>query len=40
MLEGILLGLETAFSLQNLVLVVVGCLIGTLIGMLPGLGPA
>lgn len=39
MLEGILLGLETALTLQNLVLVVAGCLIGTLIGMLPGLGP-
>ena len=34
-----MLGLETAFSLQNLVLVVAGCLIGTIIGMLPGLGP-
>jgi len=39
MLEGILQGLETAFSLQNLLIVVAGCLIGTLIGMLPGLGP-
>ncbi len=39
MIEGILLGLETAFSLQNLLLVVMGCLLGTLIGMLPGLGP-
>jgi len=38
-LEGILLGLETALSLQNLLLVVAGCLIGTIIGMLPGLGP-
>ena len=27
MLEGILLGLETAFSLKNLLLVVAGCLI-------------
>ena len=39
MLEGIMLGLQTAFSLQNLLLVVVGCMIGTIIGMLPGLGP-
>ena len=39
MIEGILIGLETAFSFQNLLLVVAGCLIGTLIGMLPGLGP-
>ncbi len=39
MLEGILQGLTTAFSLYNLLMVVAGCLIGTLIGMLPGLGP-
>ena len=39
MLEGILLGLEAALSLQNLMMVVAGCLIGTIIGMLPGLGP-
>jgi putative tricarboxylic transport membrane protein len=39
MLEGVFLGLEAALSLQNLAMVVAGCLIGTLIGMLPGLGP-
>jgi putative tricarboxylic transport membrane protein len=39
MLEGIMIGLEAAFSLQNLLMVVAGCLIGTFIGMLPGLGP-
>ncbi|MEO0999180.1 MAG: tripartite tricarboxylate transporter permease [Pseudomonadota bacterium] len=39
MLEGILIGLSAAFSLQNLLMVIAGCLIGTLIGMLPGLGP-
>ena len=39
MLEGILIGLETAFSLKNLLMVIGGCLIGTFIGMLPGLGP-
>lgn len=39
MLEGLLLGLSTAFSPFNLMLVLFGCLIGTLIGMLPGLGP-
>jgi putative tricarboxylic transport membrane protein len=39
MLDGILLGLTTALSIQNLFLVVMGCIIGTLIGMLPGLGP-
>ena len=39
MLEGILIGLQAAFSIQNLLMVVAGCLIGTFIGMLPGLGP-
>ena len=39
MLEGILLGLQTAFSIQMLLMVIGGCLIGTFIGMLPGLGP-
>ncbi|MEM1429039.1 MAG: tripartite tricarboxylate transporter permease [Pseudomonadota bacterium] len=39
MLEGILIGLSAAFSIQNLMMVVAGCLIGTFIGMLPGLGP-
>ena len=39
MVEGLLLGLETALSFQNLLMVIGGCLIGTFIGMLPGLGP-
>lgn len=39
MLEGLLIGLETAFSMKNLFMVVGGCIIGTFIGMLPGLGP-
>jgi putative tricarboxylic transport membrane protein len=39
MLEGILIGLEAAFTGQNILMVVAGCLIGTFIGMLPGLGP-
>lgn len=39
MLDGILLGLDAALSFQNLVMVVLGCLLGTFIGMLPGLGP-
>ncbi|WP_299371760.1 tripartite tricarboxylate transporter permease [uncultured Tateyamaria sp.] len=39
MLEGILIGLQTALSVQNLLMVIGGCLIGTFIGMLPGLGP-
>ncbi|MGI9369188.1 MAG: tripartite tricarboxylate transporter permease [Ruegeria sp.] len=39
MLEGLMIGLGAAFSVQNLLMVVAGCLIGTFIGMLPGLGP-
>lgn len=39
MLEGIIIGLQTALSLQNILMVIGGCLIGTFIGMLPGLGP-
>jgi putative tricarboxylic transport membrane protein len=39
MLDGILLGLHTVLTWQNLLLVFAGCATGTLIGMLPGLGP-
>ena len=39
MWDGIMMGLSTALSLQNLAMVVAGCLLGTFIGMLPGLGP-
>ncbi len=39
MIDGVLLGLQTALSFNNLMMVVAGCLIGTFIGMLPGLGP-
>ena len=39
MIEGIALGLTTVLTLQNLMLVLAGCAVGTLIGMLPGLGP-
>lgn len=39
MLEGLYLGISSAFNFFNLVMVVSGCLIGTIIGMLPGLGP-
>ncbi len=39
MLDGLLLGLGTVLTLQNLALVFAGCAAGTLIGMLPGLGP-
>ena len=39
MLDGLLLGLGAALSIQNLLMVSAGVLIGTFIGMLPGLGP-
>lgn len=39
MLEGILQGLSTAASPINLLMVAIGCFVGTFIGMLPGLGP-
>ncbi len=39
MIEGILIGLSTALTPINLLMVAGGCLIGTFIGMLPGLGP-
>ena len=39
MIEGILIGLNTALSLTNILMVMVGCFAGTIIGMLPGLGP-
>lgn len=39
MLEGLMIGLTTAFSVTNILMVIGGCLIGTFIGMLPGLGP-
>ena len=39
MIDGFLIGLETALSIKNLFMVVGGCIIGTFIGMLPGLGP-
>jgi putative tricarboxylic transport membrane protein len=39
MIDGILTGLQTAFSPINLFMVLLGCFAGTFIGMLPGLGP-
>lgn len=39
MLEGILIGISTAFTPLNLLMVLVGCFVGTFIGLLPGLGP-
>jgi len=37
--EGILIGINTAFSGYNIIMVMMGCFAGTIIGMLPGLGP-
>lgn len=34
-----MIGITTALSFQNILMVIGGCLIGTFIGMLPGLGP-
>jgi len=39
MIDGILIGLQTAFTPINLLMVIAGCFAGTFIGMLPGLGP-
>ncbi|MBY6120403.1 tripartite tricarboxylate transporter permease [Mameliella alba] len=39
MIDGILIGLGTAFTPINLMLVMLGCFAGTFIGTLPGLGP-
>ena len=40
MFEGLLIGVETAFTPFNILMVMLGCFTGTFIGMLPGLGPA
>lgn len=39
MLDGLLIGFQTALSMQNILFVIFGCFVGTFIGMLPGLGP-
>lgn len=39
MLEGLYVGLMAALSPFNLLMVFIGCFLGTFIGMLPGLGP-
>ncbi|WP_104721478.1 tripartite tricarboxylate transporter permease [Helicobacter mesocricetorum] len=35
----LLQGFSVALSLENLIIAMIGCLIGTIVGMLPGLGP-
>lgn len=39
MIEGILTGLQAAFTIEAILLVVLGCIVGSFIGMVPGLGP-
>jgi len=39
MIDGIWIGINTAFSGYNIFMVMIGCFAGTIIGMLPGLGP-
>ena len=39
MLDGLIIGFQTAISMQNIMFVIFGCFVGTFIGMLPGLGP-
>jgi len=39
LVQNLALGFSVAFSLQNLGLAFIGCLVGTLIGVLPGIGP-
>ena len=39
MWDQMLLGIQTAFTLQNMLFAGLGCFIGTIIGMLPGIGP-
>ncbi len=39
MMDGIFLGVATALTTYNIMMVVIGCFAGTFIGMLPGLGP-
>lgn len=39
MLDGLLLGFQVAFSLENLFYCFIGVTLGTLIGVLPGVGP-
>jgi putative tricarboxylic transport membrane protein len=40
MFEGLDIGIQTAFTPFNILMVTIGCFTGTFIGMLPGLGPA
>jgi len=39
LIEHLSLGFSVAFTAQNLLYALIGCVLGTLIGVLPGLGP-
>ncbi len=39
LLDNLMLGFQTALTLENLFFAFVGCTLGTLVGILPGLGP-
>lgn len=39
-LEGLLLGLQSAVTPENLLFALIGTIVGTLVGVLPGIGPA
>jgi TctA family transporter len=39
LIDNLSLGLSVAFTAQNLLYALIGCILGTLIGVLPGLGP-
>ena len=40
MFDGVMIGIQTAVTPFNMLMVMLGCLAGTFVGMLPGLGPA
>ena len=38
-LDGLLYGFGVAFAAQNILAVILGCIVGTAVGVLPGIGP-
>jgi TctA family transporter len=40
MIENLMIGIDTVFTVNNLFFILLGCLIGTLIGVIPGIGPS
>lgn len=39
LLDGVVVGLETAMTLENIVVCFLGCFLGMIVGVLPGIGP-